>query len=515
MRWSTLSSALATILATASISLATIIHVPADQPTIQAGIDAAVDGDTVLVAAGTYYETIDFLGKGIVVRGEEGPLTTIITGELDSLRANVVSFVSGEDSSAILERFTVKSGSVSGILCDASSPLIRDNIIRMNSGSGLSLSVWGGSSAVSILHNYIGSNGSTGIFGGFPHSGSALIKGNYIVQNSRGLYLAGGSPRVIENLIGWNTLQGGGGGILLDVDCDALIEGNVIVGNRWGDENGGGIHIHEVEAFPIIRRNLILRNGDEYQGTGGITTFTSQNGIIENNAIVENYGDAIALGYYYPYLTGYQIKNNVIMNNAGWGLYFGGYFQRADLTDVSYNDIVGNGGAFGGSAAPDTGNISSDPQFRLENLFDYSLLASSPCIDAGDPKTAVPEGGGDRVDIGAFEYSIPFNDIALTFISIPDTISRGDTLDLELSLTNPLQSPIVIDVWCTASGWLGSQTVQEFHDLAIPADTIIPLSVSVYVPLGIDAGQYNIHGKVGYVDEWIADAENAIVQVED
>src|SRR5215471_3618344 len=77
-------------------AFATTIHVPKDRPTIQAGINAANTGDTVLVAPGKYIENINFDGKAITVTSSGGPDVTIIDGAQTS---SVVTFSSGETQS--------------------------------------------------------------------------------------------------------------------------------------------------------------------------------------------------------------------------------------------------------------------------------------------------------------------------------------------------------------------------------------------------------------------------------
>ena len=43
-----------------------------DAVSVQAGIDLAAVGDTVLVGAGTFYENLEFRGRDIVLKSESG-----------------------------------------------------------------------------------------------------------------------------------------------------------------------------------------------------------------------------------------------------------------------------------------------------------------------------------------------------------------------------------------------------------------------------------------------------------
>lgn len=101
-------------LAISSSLTANIINIPAEYATIQAGIDAAVEGDTVLVQPGTYVENINFNGKNIVVGslfimcGDPSYISqTVIDG---NQIGSVVTFENMEDSNAMLIGFTLTKG---------------------------------------------------------------------------------------------------------------------------------------------------------------------------------------------------------------------------------------------------------------------------------------------------------------------------------------------------------------------------------------------------------------------
>lgn len=108
---------------------AATFNVPARYPTIQAAIDAASDGDSVLVAPGAYTETITVFNKGITIESSAGPGSTVI--EAAKSGSNVVTFMNLNGKSCGIEGFTFRnSGSFRAlpISVSSSSPTINGNV---------------------------------------------------------------------------------------------------------------------------------------------------------------------------------------------------------------------------------------------------------------------------------------------------------------------------------------------------------------------------------------------------
>jgi hypothetical protein len=102
---------------------------------IQIAINAASDGDTVVINPGIYYENIDFLGKNITLTSTNPAVVaaTVISGGSQN---PVITFSNAEDSNSVITGFTITGGQ-SGIYCDGTSPTITDCNIIGNASMGI------------------------------------------------------------------------------------------------------------------------------------------------------------------------------------------------------------------------------------------------------------------------------------------------------------------------------------------------------------------------------------------
>jgi len=336
-------------------SLARVLNVPSEYATIQAGIDEAINGDTVLVAPGEYAENLEITNKNILLTSSQGPDSCHIRG---SIEIGPVA-----DTICVVRGFYITHyGGTAGVpvSIEDCSPTIEANIIKFTS--------WGMGAGGIRMRN------SDGIIRG------NIISRNYSDSQGGGIS-AYGHPIIENNIIRDNAINTGsfssrGGAIYVTA---GTIRGNVIVYNSvssyYGSAYGGGIY---VESGPcIITNNTFLGNGaHSYNGgdDGGALSFPVEHESAET-----------------------IIKNNIIFRNSPSGA--SAYITDSTWDGWDYNLVFDNFGLDYDGVQPGVHDVHANPLFTDG----YHLLPGSPCIDAGDP-TFPLDPDSTRADIGAYYF---------------------------------------------------------------------------------------------------------------
>jgi len=413
-----------------------IINVPDDYPTIQEAINAATDGDEIVVAEGNYRENIDLLGKAILLRSTdpsdpEVVANTVVDG---GGAGSVITCENWEGPETILSGFTITNGFAelgggmyNGVL---SLPTVMNCVFEGNTAllDGGGMYIWGYGPMLTgcrFIGNWAGGYG--GAVRNRSHSGFddctftsnvAYIGGgmcnlegaNPTLQNctfdrndalacggamhnwessptitrcsfinnsaDQGGALHGkyhGSPTVTGCAFVANTARDDGGAMYCERQCRPTISECEFLIN-WASDDGGGI-FSEDDSRPELTNCLFVGNGAGNEG-GALYSEDLAYPEVKNCTFTLNTAD---LGGAMCNVRA-QAK---VANCIFWGDGGGEIFTWECFISVTFSSIEGG---YEGE-----GNIDADPMFVDPAGGDYRLAPGSPCIDAGD-NTAVPEG---------------------------------------------------------------------------------------------------------------------------
>lgn len=352
---------------------------------IQSAIDAANDGDQILVTNGVYqtggrvvYGALTnrvVINKAVTVQSVNGPSLTIIQGNPvmgdSAVRCVYIT------NNATLSGFTLTNGATrnpnlegndeegGGVWCDGTNAIITNCVIVGN------------------VANFSGGGASGGVLN------RCLLTGN----------TAGGNP---------NYTTGGGAD-------SSILNFCILNGNSAGD--GGGA------AFSTLNNCLVTSNGGSNAGGGYFCTFNCCT-IVGNGA---SFGAGVEGGF---------VNNSIVYYNDGPNFYTDAnpsYFGYVVLSNCCTFPMPLSG----------SGNITNEPLFLNLTNGNYRLHINSPCINTGNNAyvnwdadlDGNPRIVNNIVDIGAYEYQAPA--LAIVTQPVSQTNLIGQTAMFSVSAESP------------------------------------------------------------------------------
>jgi parallel beta-helix repeat protein len=500
---------------------------PGGYATIQSAIDDANNGDTVIVAAGTYQANISFLEKTITVRSADPNdpnvvADTIIDGSNppDSNYASVVTFNGGQDNNSVLAGFTITGGTGSwipvsweykglrwnrcggGVVCyNMSAPTISKNLFIDNiAGQGGGVYVYGNpvdandpsdppyhvspvitdnvfiNNSALVEHGFAppnldypendhGDGGAIVTFQGVD----AVITGN-LIENNHAHYYGGGLHfrQWSHGLLEDNHIVGNdsmlGAGVHITYDSAPTLRENVVSGNAAGPGGGGGIYVYG-QSNPTIERNLVTQN-DCVNGAG-IAVYYSSEPLIRNNLVIKNKNGA---GIRVRGSSNPQITHNTIADNTAHTGTGGIDCTENAAPTIENNIITGNGDGYGIYV-----DDKSWPVIRYNNVWGHRTGNYGPNVtDQTDvngnistpPHFANPD--GNDYHLNYYSYCINAGDPNFPHQSLTDydgqSRKMGQFVDVGADEVWP--------VWNITSGH-NHITIQDAIDQANDAETVV------------------------------------------
>jgi hypothetical protein len=391
-----------------STALGTDRLVPSVYPTIQAGIDAAGPGDTVIIAENVYTgagnRDVDFGGKVITVRSADPNNPAVVAATVIDCQSSARGFYfhSGETASSVLAGLTISNGYADnggGVRCEGSSPTIRN----------------------------------------------CVFSGNAAEYDGGGVGNEGCSPTVTGCVFTGNSAANSSGGGVCNYNCSSLMVTNcVFTGNTayWG----GGIENWESSTIVtncIFAGNTASLGGGigNWDGSPTIVNCTFNGNSADNGGGIESFGDS----------------NPDVSNCILWGDSASDGPEIHGDCSISYSDVEG------GHAG--AGNIDADPCFIDAAGGDYHLQVDSPCIDSGtnSPTGGLPEtdiDGDPRVmgwcvDMGADEFPMTAVPVHVLVPNGGEVLMAGEVYTIRWESEGDVSEVVIEYSINNGSSWIG------------------------------------------------------------